>query len=292
MRVSYLGLPIAAIALSAAFPAMAQEAPAAPDAVPPAPERALDGDSVTLGGGIGYMTDYEGSNDYQLLPFPGAIGSIAGYAFSLLGNRASVDVIRNEPGPTWDVQLGPVGALNFMRNRRGSIADARVRALDSRGIAVEVGGYAGIGKTGVITSEYDKLSVSLSYRHDVSGVHDSGILQPSINYFTPLSRKAAVGLFASAERVGNSYVSTYYDVSPSQSVVSGLPTYSGRGGWKSWTFGAVGTVALTGDLLRGFKLMAGGTYLRLLDDTAASPLVSVAGSRDQWLGAVGLAYTF
>ncbi len=50
--------------------------------------------------------------------------------------------------------------------------------------------------------------------------------------------------------------------------------------------------SLTGDLLRGFKLVGGATYRRMLGDVARSPLVSIAGSRSQWMGVLGLAYTF
>jgi outer membrane scaffolding protein for murein synthesis (MipA/OmpV family) len=132
----------------------------------------------------------------------------------------------------------------------------------------------------------------VSYRHDVSGDHDSAIWQPTINYFTPLSRKAAVGLFASAEHAGDGYARTYYTVTPAQATASGLPAYDADGGWKNYTVGALGTYALTGDLLHGLKLVAAGTYRRMLNDFAASPVVSVAGDRDQWMGAVGLAYTF
>jgi outer membrane scaffolding protein for murein synthesis (MipA/OmpV family) len=35
-----------------------------------------------------------------------------------------------------------------------------------------------------------------------------------------------------------------------------------------------------------------GSYTRLESDFAESPVVSIAGSRNQWLGAVGLGYTF
>jgi outer membrane scaffolding protein for murein synthesis (MipA/OmpV family) len=49
---------------------------------------------------------------------------------------------------------------------------------------------------------------------------------------------------------------------------------------------------VTGDLLHGFKLVAGGTYKRLLNDFADSPIVSIAGDRNQWVGGAGIAYTF
>jgi MipA family protein len=126
----------------------------------------------------------------------------------------------------------------------------------------------------------------------VSDVHDSAIWSPTVNYFTPLSRKAAVGLFASAEHAGGGYARTYFSVLPGQVAASALPAYNARGGWKNWTLGALAGVSLTGDLLKGWKLVGGGTYRRMLNDFGDSPLTSVAGSRSQWLGALGIAYTF
>jgi MipA family protein len=283
----------ALLAAVLAAPAHAQDSTVAPG-TPASPDPAAEfgTDSITIGVAAAYLPDYEGSDDYRFVPAPAAIGSIGGFAFTLAGNRLSVDLIPNQPGPTWDLQLGPVGVVNLNRTSRKSIDDLRVKALGKRDTAIELGGYIGIGKTGVITSDYDKLSVSLSYRHDVSDVHDSGIWQPSVNYFTPLSRKAAVGLFGSAEHVQNRYADTYFTVFPGEVAASGLPAYNARGGWKSWTVGALGTVSLTGDLLHGLKVVAGGTYKRMLNDFGRTPIVSVAGDRDQWLGAVGLAYTF
>lgn len=250
------------------------------------------GDSITIGAGAVYLPDYEGSNDYHFTAAPGAIGSYRGFNFTLAGNRLSVDLIPNRPGPGIDVQFGPIGVVNFNRSSLKSIDDRRIRALGDRDTAIELGGYAGIGKTGVITSDYDRLSFSVSYRHDVNNAHDSGIWQPSINYLTPLSTKAAVGLFASAEHVGDGYADTYFTVFPQQVATSGLPAYRARGGWKNYTLGTVATVALTGDLLHGFKLVGGATYARLLNDFGDSPVTRIAGRRSQWLGALGLAYTF
>lgn len=265
---------------------------AAPAGAQTTPADDFNRDTITVGVAGAYLPDYEGSDDYQIVPGPAAIGSVSGFNFQLIGNRLSVDLIPNQPGPTWDIQAGPVGVVNFNRSRRKSIDDGRVKALDDRDVAIELGGYVGLGKTGVITSPYDRLSVTLSYRHDVSNEHDSGIWSPSVSYLTPLSRKAAVGLFGSAEHVGNGYGRSYFSVSAPESLASGLPVYTARKGWKNYTLGAVGTYSLTGDLLSGWKVVAGGTYKRMLNDYADSPLVSIAGSRNQWLGAVGLAYTF
>lgn len=282
-------LAAAAVALTVAPVAVAQESsiPAEPN-----PEIATGGDSITAGVAAAYLPDYEGSNDYRFAPAPAAIGSIGGFAFSVIGNRASIDLIPNKPGPVVDFQLGPVGVVNFNRTNEDTIDDDRIAVLGERDTAIELGGYVGIGKTGVLTSPYDKLSVSVSYRHDVSKVHRSGIWTPSINYFTPLSLKSAVGLFASAERVERGYGRTYFDINAAQSALTGLPRFAAGGGWKHYTLGVAGMYSLTGNLLGGLKLVAGGSYKRMLNDYSASPITSVAGSKNQWLGAVGLAYTF
>jgi MipA family protein len=277
----------ALLATLSAAPAAAQDASPPPDVQPV--EESIGGDSLTIGVAGAYLPEYEGSEDYQFTPAPGAIGSYKGFSFQLAGNRLSADLIPNRPGPTWDFQLGPLAVVNFNRNSVDNIDNPAVRALGELDTAIELGGYVGIGKTGVITSPYDRLSVTLSYRTDVNGVHRSDIWQPSVNYLTPLSRKAAVALFASAEHAGDGYARTYFGVDPAGAVRSGLPVYDPEGGWKNWTFGLLGTYALTGDLLKGFKVVAGGTYRRMLNDFGDSPITT---SRSQWLGAVGLAYTF
>lgn len=284
-----------AASLTAAAPALAQQGDVPPAVAGPAApdDAAAFGDTITVGGALAYLPDYEGSDDYRAVPAPAAIGAISGFNFQLLGNRLNVDVIRdnNSPGGI-DIQAGPLAVVNFNRQRDKSIDDRRVRALGEVNTAIELGGFVGVGKVGVVTSPYDRLSVSVSYRHDVANGHESGIWQPSVSYFTPLSRKAAVGLFGSLEHAGDGYARSYFGVTPAQSAASGFAVYDARGGWKNWSLGAVGAVSLTGDLLKGFKLVAGGNYRRMLNDFAASPVTSVAGSRGQWLGAVGLAYTF
>ena len=264
----------------AAAPALAQDS-----SVP-------SGDSVTVAVAAVQLNDYEGSDHYNTTPAPAVVGSVGGYAFQLIGNRVSVDLIRNNPGPVWDIQAGPTVLVNMNRSGTDGIDDVRVRALGKRSTAIEAGGFVGIGKTGVLTSPYDKLSFSISYRHDLGSVHKSATVTPSISYLTPLSRKAAAGIFVSADHVGARYGQTYFGVDAAGAAASGFPVYSPRAGWKSYTIGGGAGYALTGDLLHGWKIGAGGFYKRMTGDYADSPLVAIAGSKTQWLGAIGIGYTF
>lgn len=269
-----------------AMPALAQEE------LPRTEEAELSGDSVTVGVGIAHLPDYEGSNDFGTTPVPGIVGKVKGHSFLIAGNRATLDLVPNKPGEKWDIMAGPMMSINFTRSRINSIDDPRVRALGQLNRAVEVGGFVGIGKSGVITSEYDKLSFTVTYRRDVSGVHRSAVFTPTINYLTPLSRKTVAGAFVSADHAGQGYTRTYFGITPAQSLASGLPVYTPGSGWKSVIMGGGAAVALTGDLLKGLKLGGGGSYARLIGDVGNAPTVRIAGKRGQWIGVVGLAYTF
>ena len=278
----------ALLATAFATPAIAQDEALPPEQAEVAQEARA---RLTIAAGGVWLPDYEGSDDNRWSPLPAANGTVAGMSFTVLGNRASLDLIPDVADKAWNLQLGPVAVINLNRTNRDAIADPRVRALGEIDTAVEVGGYAGIGKTGIL-HDFDSLSVSLSYRHDVTKIHRSGIFTPSVTYTTPLSTKALVSLFASAEIVEDRYARIYFGVTPAGSVLSGLPAYTPQGGQKDITFGGMFTHSLTGNLTKGLALVAGGTYKKLVGDFADSPLVAIAGSRHQWTAGAGLALTF
>lgn len=278
-------------ALALAAPVAAQETTAVPQ-----PSVGADTDAVkeivTVAAGVISVPSYEGSDNNNFIPFVQARGTIDGYFFATQGTQLYVDLIRNTPGPGIDFQLGPVVSVNLNRSRRKGIDDRQVEALGIRKVALELGGYVGIGKTGVITSPYDNISVNVAYVHDVTNIHDSYVVTPQINYNTPLSRKAYVSISASAAYAGNGYARSYFGVDAPGALRSGLPVFNARKGWKNYSVGALGNYSLTGDLLGGVSVIGNVSYSRLLNDFKDSPVTSIAGSRDQWYYALGLAYTF
>jgi MipA family protein len=257
-----------------------------------APQPYQNSDFLMMGAGLASLPDYEGSDDRRVVPVPGAIGRVGGFKFTVLGNRASLDLIPDRAGQRWDLQAGPVASVGFSRANLKDIKDPRMKALGRLGYSVELGGYVGIARTGLITSDYDNLSVSVSYRKDVADANGGATIIPSATYMTPLSRKAMVLIFGSATHVDRDYAQNYFSISPQQSARSGLPAYNARPGWKSWAVGGAGSVSLTGDLTGGLSLMGGVMYMRLLGSAAETPMTSIAGTRNQWLAGAGLAYTF
>ena len=281
----------ASLALVVASPVLAQDGGSSQGSAAPAGQTLdTNANRLTIGGGVATVPSYEGSAHNQITGIVQAQGVYNGYAFALAGTQFSVDLIRNQPGPVWDFQLGPVASVNF--NRVSRIDQAQVEALGKKKLAVELGGFVGIGKTGVITSPYDKLSVSLTYVHDVTNVYDSYVVTPTINYSTPLSTKAFVALSGGANYAGRGYAQSYFGVDAFGSARSGLPVFNAHKGWKNYNLTALANYSLTGNLLHGLSAVAGISYSHLMNDFAASPVVSQVGDRNNIYAALGLAYTF
>lgn len=268
-----------------ASPAMAaDERPAGPPGWQSDGKWAPDRVIVGLGGGI--APDYSGSDDYEFQPGGIVQGMVSGFAFAMRGTNFYVDLARERRGAGIDLIAGPVVQLRF--ERKGPIADPRVAALGERGTAVELGGFAGIGKRGVF-SRFDEASLDLTVVRDVGGVHRSTIVRPSIGYQTLIGRRTFALARVSADIVGKGFARTYYDVPAG----SALPAYAtGGGGLESVGITALASHSLGRDPARGWSLFALGGYSRIAGKFARSPVVSVAGSRDQFRLIGGLGYTF
>lgn len=252
--------------------------------------------SLTIGVGAAYIPSYEGSDDYRVIPIAQARGTVHDFAFWTRGTSLYVDLIPNTADNGLDLEFGPVANVRLDRTGgRKSIKDAQVRALGKLDTAIEVGGFVGIGKTGVITSDYDNLSARVAWTKDVGGAHDSYVITPAIEYVTPLSMTTFVGVALSADYVGKGYGRYYYDVDAAGSAASGLPVYAAAGddsGFKKVGLNLTAGKSLSGDLRRGWAIFALGGYSRLLGDYKRSPVVAIAGDSSQWIGAVGIGYTF
>ncbi len=275
-----------------ASPALAQSA--VDVAVPPAPDAAapsiLDGDYVVLGLGAAALPSYEGSDDTIVTAAPFAQGAVSGFDFATRGLGIGVDLIREPKGSKLNVQFGPVLSLNLDRNSR--IKDRVVRRLGKIGPAIQGGGYAGLAYSGLL-NPFDTLGAQVEVVTDLGDVHKGTLITPSASYGTPLSTAFYALVTVSATHISDNYARRYFGVTPAGALASGLPAFNARGGWKD----AGGSLSLAYDLsgdLRdgGFGLFARGSYARLQEDAARSPVVRIRGDRDQLFAAVGVTYAF
>ena len=275
-------MSLAAIALIAAAPAVAQSSG------DPLPDPNDQSDTFTIGAGVGYLPDYEGSDDYRIIPAAAIRGRVSGISFYTRATYLYVDVIGRGDGPV-ELDVGPIAGVRL--NRTGKIKDDFVDDLPELDTAIEVGGFVGATYHG-LTNPYDSLSFRVDVVKDVGGAHKSTLVTPTIDFGTPLSRSFYVGASVSAEWAGGGYADYYYSIDAADALDSGLPVYDADGGFKSWRLGLLGNYALSGDLTRGWSIFALGSYSKLAGDFKDSPIVDLRGSSSQWFGALGVAYTF
>jgi outer membrane scaffolding protein for murein synthesis (MipA/OmpV family) len=271
-----------AIAALCSAPAIAQD-----PAPLPSPDELNAANSFTIAGGGAIIPDYEGSDDYRWIPAAAIRGKVGSISFSTRGLYLYVDVINGSGSVDFDV--GPIVGARFNRTRK--IKDDVVNLLPDRKTAIEVGGFAGVSFKG-LTNPYDSLGIRLDVVHDVANAHESTVITPNVEFSTPLSRTAFISASLGADFVSNRFADYYFSVSPAESVLSGLPAFNADGGMKNWKVGLLANHSLTGDLLHGLSLFGLGSYSRLVGDFRQTPIVSQRGSASQWMGAIGLAYTF
>ena len=279
MRRSFLAAVTAAFLSS---PALAQST------APPLPDPNDRSDTVTIGGGVGIVPDYEGSDDYSFIPAAFARGRVGGFDFFTRATWLYVDLIKRGEGKT-DFDLGPIAGVRL--NRRKNVDDEFVDRLPTLDAAIEVGGFAGVSFHG-LTNPYDALSFRVDVLKDVGGAHKSTVITPTVDFGTPLSRQLYVGASVSMEWAGGGYADYYYSISPEDALASGLPVYDADGGLKHWRLGLIANHSITGDLTGGLSIFGAGGYTKLTGDFKDSPIVDLRGSSSQWFGALGLAYTW
>ncbi|MBA3896794.1 MAG: MipA/OmpV family protein [Sphingomonadaceae bacterium] len=246
-------------------------------------------DSLTIGIGAATTPRFEGSNDNHIIPAAQARGSYSGISFTTQGTGLYVDAIPRHEKTGGKFVFGPVIHVTLDRTRLKSIHDLQIENLGKLDTGVELGAQVGYSINGVITSDYDNLSITVAGYQDVAGAHHSYVITPQISYGTPLSKSIYVGVSAAAHYVGDRYARTYFGVTPAQSAASGLPGFTPGSGFKDVTFGGLAALSLSGDLRHGFALFAGGSYGVFLGEFRRSPITR---SNHQFTGAIGVGYTF
>lgn len=295
---------VSALLFAASAAAMAHAAPADNDrdrdsevTLQEAPELSIDGsvfdgDFLTIGAGAVVAPSYEGSNNYVLFPGPAVIGRVEGINFITRGTGISADLWTNNRDRDFDLVLGPVARVRFSRVSLGSINDPVVEALGDVSLPLELGISAGFQWSKVL-NPVDNLTAALEVKHDVAGAHKGMVVSPYLTYFTPVSRGIALTATLSAELVDNDFADTYYSVDAEGSAASGLPEFDAGGGLKNIGMFLLVGFDLDGDLTNGgFAIFGAAGYDRLFEDARRSPLVSLRGDDDQFVGALGIGYTF
>ncbi|WP_145916874.1 MipA/OmpV family protein [Erythrobacter sp. QSSC1-22B] len=281
-----LAAPLAA--QDAGAPGVRAEAPELPEST------VFDGDYLTVGIGVGYGASYSGSDDYRTFVLPIVQGSLAGVDISPRPAGVALDFIP-DPDEGVSFSFGPVIKLNRDRADLDGIKDPVVEAYGELDTAIEVGPSAGVSFPQVLNA-FDSLSFSVEAAWDVAGAHDGMSVSPAITYFTPLSRGIAASLSLSTKYIDDDYADYYYSVPATNAALPAadvLPGFQADGGFESAGVNVFMAFDLNGDVTDGgLALIALGGYSRMLGDAKDSPFTSIRGEADQFLGALGIGYTF
>lgn len=252
---------------------------------------------ATVGIGAGLVPSYSGSDDYRAFPLPLIVGRVAGVGISPNGPGFNLNVLsegaqaqRGRAPSKASFSFGP--SFRLRNDRADNINDPVVELAGELDTALEVGVNGGVSFPGVF-AQGDRLGVSTQVRWDILGAYSGMVVDPSISYFRPIGRGAALQTGISASFIDDDFADYYYSVSPAQSAASGLPQFTADGGLNSVGANAILTVDLDNNLLNGgFNVYGIAGYSRLVGDAADTPYTSIRGSADQYLAGVGIAYTF
>ncbi len=253
------------------------------------PETVFDGDWISIGVGAAYSPSYDGSDDYVVSVLPIVQGSLGGVDINPRPGGLALDFVPDaREGSGFDAGI----AMRIRRARASQIEDPVVASLGELDTAIEVGPTAGVSFPQVL-NPFDSLSFNVDARWDVAGAHDGMVIDPSVTYFTPLSRGVIASFSLSAEYVDDSYADYYYSIGPAGSLTSGLPQFDADSGFTKASATLLTGVDLDGDATNGGLALVGiGGYSRMLGDAKDTPFTSIRGDADQWFVAAGVGYTF
>jgi outer membrane protein len=232
-----------------------------------------------VGIGVGIIPDYSGSDHYQAVagPFFKFTFSEQMYA-SLIGPELRINML-NHP---W-LRVGPVVGY---RGGRDDVDNGQVDRMQKIDSTVEAGGFLGIELIDA-GNPRQRFIASFEMVADVGDVYNGYNMTLSARYWYPVSLPLDLTIGVSSTYANDNFMQTYYGVSSSDSVRSGLPVYRASAAIRDVSV----LPGVVYHLSRSWHLAAGFRYQALMNSAKNSPVVDV-GSSNQFLAGVGVAYSW
>ena len=260
------GAMIVVLALVGAVPASADEDPV---------------HNLTVGAGVGVTPSYEGADEYRAFPFMPLRYESKWVKVQTIGLGLEFDI-----SPTKVFAAGPMFRFRFARDN--DVSDSRVRALPEVGESLELGGFlrSGVPLQMVGFDDPAIIFAQTSVRQDVLDGHGGLLVDGSIGVTRPFGERWNAVALGTATYASEKYMSSYFDVTAAGSAASGLAIFDADAGIKD-----VGlTGILTYKLNEKWSLVGFGNFSRLVGDAASSPVVSQAGSENQFSAGFAINY--
>lgn len=251
-----------------------------PASAQPNDSDAVEGPSSFLVMGVGFVSEYEGSDTLEAVPLIVGRTLIGESLFEVLGTEARLGNI-NRGG----FSAGPV--LGFTGGRGVDVDDSRVAQFAQRDPSFQLG-FFGILRSPMGTLNEGLLELSGTLTDSLGGDCQGAKLVLKSEYswaVTPFFR-LAVG--ASVIVVNNDYADSRFGVSSADVNASGLTVYDPSSGVNDVSISVRSILSFS----QKYGVFTRVAYTRLLDESADSPLVEQAGSADQMFFGAGLFVSF
>lgn len=217
---------------------------------------------LSVGLGPEYRPDYFGSDDYHWIPDPEVYVKFRNFVF--LDNDGADIALFGFSG----FSFGPSFRVVGNRKESDNIALTGLGDID---YTAEVGGFAA-------TKFVDRFLVRFKVRKGIAGGHDGLIVDAAGTALLFRNGRVSTSVSANASWIGERYADTYFSVTPSQSLASGLPVYDAPSGMRDigGSFNAYINIG------KRWSLNPYVTYTYIFDDIAATPIISLYGDRNQY----------
>lgn len=229
--------------------------------------------TVTVGAKTTAAPPYEGA-DHSAIRFTPTLSirpADRPYRFTPPDGGTQLTVIS-----TNHLEFGPMARFRASRDNTGSL-----RGLDKIKWAAEPGVFADLWP-------FDWLRLHGEVRHGVGGHH--GLVADTGFDLVHMTRKWDASIGGRTGWGDMSYLNDYFGVTPLEAARSPLinAAYTPGGGRRYEGVTLAGAYHLTTRIkIRGFV-----GYQRLAEKAGDSPIVALAGSRDQYSGSLGVTYDF
>lgn len=246
------------------------------------PETGFDqslGARVFLGVGVGVVPDYEGSDDYDLVPvWDLQVANLyhPDTYLRLVGTRFESNFL-----PDDHFRLGLTANYLFDYD---NVDDNSVRQLKRPSDALQMGILAGYDFSDKPRTQY-VLEVEATY----DALHgNGGLITPRARVELPLAERLSFGAAVSTSWASEDYMSNRFGISAGDAARSGLSPFNADAGVKDVAL----SLTLTYGLTDSWSISAFGGYRRLVGDAANSPIVDDRGSANNFSIGTLVGYRF
>ena len=233
--------------------------------------------NLSVGAGFAFIPEYEGSEDYMVVPFPlFSLDWNSGQYIRLVGLDMEANLLRKKNHKNWE--FGP--KLSFKPGRDNEIDNIDVANLEEIDFSISAGLFA--------QYKFAKgFDIRGEYTHDISGVSEGGVADFELGYTCIKNNRLITRIAATTSFATENYMNTYFGVNPDNMGTSLLPFYNVESGFKD-----VGLKLNATYLLNSKWILAGQIgAVELIGDVADSPIVTT-GTSTQFAGGVSVMYRF